>query len=158
MSPRCWTATRQIVRLNCGFTLFLWEPKYLEISIKAKKEKKKTIKTLSSNYSQPQTLTLLPSQPPTVSLRLCQYGSRSPGRSPVTPVALQRAAGRGGWVGFPASLWKAPVEAAGFSPVCFSALAPREPKPTSLPTGKVCTRKFSRWPWQHGLPLNLHNV
>lgn len=38
MSPRCWTATRQIVRLNCG--LFLWEPKYLEISIKAKKENK----------------------------------------------------------------------------------------------------------------------
>lgn len=157
MSPRCWTATRQIVRLNCG--LFLWEPKYLEISIKAKKEKKKTktSKTLSSNYSQPQTLTLLPSQPPTVSPRLCRYGSWSPGRSPVTrgPVAGSRAR----WLG---GLPRIPLEGAGGSCCLLSrvllSFGPREPKPTSLPTGKVWTRKFSWWPWQRGLPLNLHNV
>lgn len=52
-------------------------------------------------------------------------------------MALQQAAGRGGWVGFPASLWKAPVEAAGFSPVCFSALAPENPNPHPSPRESV---------------------
>ena len=68
---------------------------------KRKKKKKNKNKILSSSYSQPQTLNLLPSQPPKVSPRLCQYGSRPPGRSPAESMALQWAAGRGGWDGLP---------------------------------------------------------
>lgn len=48
--------------------------------------------------------------------------------------------------------------AAGFSPVCFSASAPKNPNPRHSPRGNVRMRKFSWSPWQRGLPLNLHNI
>lgn len=66
--------------------------------------------------------------------------------------------GEAAGVGFPASLWKAAVEAAGFSPVRFSASAPENPNPRHSPRGNVRMRKFSWSPWQRGLPLNLHNI